>query len=159
MIKDSSGRIAFTNANGIKVGRGWLTYENKKYFVRASGYAAKGIVKIGGKYYYFNTQNAYLLYSNQKIVSSAGNIYYFDKNGARTDSKFLTITENGKKNTYYFGKNGIAYKGWKTISKKKHFFFSNGVMAKDRKITNPSKTKTYVFNSNGVLTKTIVVKK
>lgn len=159
LIKDSEGNISFTDANGVKVAKGWLTYQNKKYYIRSTGYAAKGIVKLSKKYYYFNTKNAYLLYSSQKVVSPTGNIYYFDKNGARTDNSFVTITEKGKKNTYYFGKNGVAYKGWNTISKKKYFFYSNGVMAKSVKITNPSKTKTYVFNSKGVLTKTIVLKK
>ncbi len=41
---------------------------------------------------------------NYKYVAANGSIYYFGSKGYRAKNKFITLTENGRKNTYYFGK-------------------------------------------------------
>ena len=56
---------------------------------------------------------------NYKYVAANGSIYYFGSKGYRAKNKFITLTENGRKNTYYFGKNGKAYKAG-TPSKEKN---------------------------------------
>ena len=56
-------------------------------------------------------------------MASSERIYYFGSKGYRIKNQFVTIKENGRKNTYYFGKSGRAYKGWHTIKGKKYYFY------------------------------------
>lgn len=145
--------ICYVDKNGARVTNRWVTWEKKRYYMASNGYALKGVHKINGKYYYFNTKNAYM-YKNKKAVNSKGDIYYFGSDGARYCDGFFKIKENGKTNTYYFEKNGKACFGWKTIEGKRYYFYKKnsskaGIMAKNTKIRN-SRGKIYIFDSNGV---------
>ena len=122
----------------------------------SNGYAVKGFYTINGKTYYFNKTNAYM-YKNCKLISTAGNIYYLGSTGARYENGFYTVKENGVKNTYYFDKNGRAYKGWHKINGKKYYFYKgtskkSGVRAENITLTSSTGVVS-VFNKSGVCTK------
>lgn len=112
--------------------------------------------KIGSRYYYFNPKT-FELRTNYKYIDSSGNIYYFDKNGIRVQNKFYSITVGKQKLTYYFDRNGKAYKGWHTIKGKKYYFYNGtgakaGVRAQSIKLTSKNRIVS-VFNKDGVCTK------
>ena len=73
-------------------------------------------------------------------------------------NKFITLTENGRKNTYYFGKNGKAIKGLKCYHQRKKILFLRGtgagagVRAQNVSLTSADGLVS-VFNKNGVCTK------
>ena len=61
-----------------------------------------------------------------------GGKFFFYRNGKKTVSKWVTI----KKNTYYFGEDGTAVTGWKTLkkgSKYKVFYFTKKGVLKPKK--------------------------
>ena len=70
-----------------------------------------------------STQALFVMEKNYKHIAANGNIYYFNSNGVRVKSKFISIRENGSTNVYYFGKSGKAYRGWHTIKGKKYYFY------------------------------------
>ena len=97
------------------------------------------------------------MYKSRKVIAKDGNIYYAGSNGWCCNFGFKTITEDGKKNTYYFGKNAKAYKGWHTINGKKYYFYKgntqgSAVMARNITLTSGSGVVS-VFNKNGVCIK------
>ena len=76
-------------------------------------------------------------------------------------SKFVTISKNGKKNTYYFGSNGKAYKGWHKIKGKKYYFYRGtgakaGIRAQSVRLTSSGGVVS-VFNKYGVCNSTRLV--
>lgn len=90
----------------------------------------KGLKKSNGKYYY---------YVNGKKVKNTW--------------KSVKVTVNGKKTTckYYFGKNGAAVTGKKTIGGKAYYFNSKGQLQTSKLGLKIGK-KYYESNKNGVLT-------
>lgn len=153
LLTSSKLNICYVDEEGARVSNQWVDWKDKRYYMASNGYAVKGFYQIGGKYYYFNSKEAYM-YKNRKIISSAGNIYYLGSDGARYCSGFATITENGRKNTYFFAKNGRAYKGWHTINGKKYYFYKgntqgSGVRAENITLTSSTGVVS-VFDSNGV---------
>lgn len=150
LLTSKKNNVCYVAKNGKRVSNKWVTWENKRYYMGANGFAVKNFQTIKGKVYYFNKTHGYL-YKNKKLTAkSSGNVYYATSNGSLYTDGFLTIKENGKKNTYYFNKNGKAQKGWKKINKKWYYFTSvKGVMRKSCTMTS-SKGKVYVFDSKGV---------
>lgn len=142
--------------NGVRVENKVVTKKGKTYYFGADGKALTGMRKVGRKYYYFST-TTFAMEKNYKYVAANGSIYYFGSKGYRAKNKFITLTENGRKNTYYFGKNGKAYKGWYTIKGKKYYFYRGtgagaGVRAQNVSLTSADGLVS-VFNKNGVCTK------
>ena len=146
----------YVDKKGVRVKNKVVTKKDKTYYFGADGKALTGVRKLNKKYYYFSPESFYML-KNYKYVTPAGTIYYFDSNGVRVKNKFVTINENGKKNTYYFGSNGKAYKGWHKIKGKKYYFYRGtgakaGVRAQSVRLKNSSGIVS-VFNKNGVCKK------
>lgn len=156
LLTSRKNNICYVNSSGARVSDTWVTWKDKKYYMASNGYAVKGFYTISGKTYYFNKTHAYM-YKNRKLITTAGNIYYLGSTGARYENGFYTVTENGVKNTYYFAKNGRAYRGWHTIKGKKYYFYKgtskkSGVRAENITLTSSSGVVS-VFNKSGVCTK------
>lgn len=152
----------YVDKNGVRVKNKVVTKSGKTYYFGPAGKALTGMRKINKKYYCFSPVS-FTMQKNYKYVTPGGAIYYFDSKGVRVKRKFLTITENGKKNTYYFGANGKAYKGWHTINGKKYYFYRGtgakaGVRAQSVRLTS-SDGVVSVFNKNGVCKKQYKAKK
>lgn len=156
LLTSSKNNICFVDEEGARVTNTWVSWEGKRYYMAANGYALKGSQKIGSKYYFFDETHAYM-YKSKKVIDKDGNIYYAGSNGWCCDFGFKTIKENGKKNTYYFGKNARAYKGWHTINGKKYYFYKgstqgSAIMAQNITLTSSSGVVS-VFNKKGVCIK------
>ncbi len=156
LLTSSKKNICYMDSKGARVANKWVTYKNKRYYMGSNGYAVKGFKKIQGKTYYFHNVNAYMT-KNCKVITAAGDIYYMGSNGVRCANGFYTIKEGGVKNTYYFDKNGRAYKGWHTIKGKKYYFYKgtskkSGVRAQNITLTSSTGVVS-VFNKSGVCTK------
>lgn len=156
MFKNSKGSIQYVGEDGKRYEKKWLIYEGQTYRFNAYGEAMKGgWKKIGSKYYYFDQEEGYLL-KDRKIIRN-GNIFYADANGYRYTGGFHTFVENGERNTYYFGANGRAYKGWHVIDGKKYYFYkgtapTSGVRAENVTLVSGSNVVS-VFDENGVCIK------
>lgn len=150
------GTAYYVDKSGVRVENKLVTKKNKTYYFDSEGKAYTGMRKISKKYYYFSP-TTFAMQKNYKYVSAAGNIYYFGSKGYRIKNKFVTIKENNRKNTYYFGKNGKAYKGWYTIKGKKYYFYRGtgtgaGVRAQSVTLTSADGLVS-VFDKNGVCIK------
>lgn len=155
-LRKSATSLFFLDKNGVRVNNQFVTQSGKKYYFGYNGMAYTGMKKIGSRYYYFNPKT-FELRTNYKYIDSSGNIYYFDKNGIRVQNKFYSITVGKQKLTYYFDRNGKAYKGWHTIKGKKYYFYNGtgakaGVRAQSIKLTSKNRIVS-VFNKDGVCTK------
>lgn len=149
LLISNKNNVCYVDKNGVRVKNKWVTWKGKRYYIGSYGYALKNFQTIGGKLYYFNKKYGYA-YKNKKLTAKSGNVYYATSTGEIYTKGFLTIKESGKKNTYYFNKNGKAQKGWKKLGGKWYYFTSiKGIMRKSCTVTN-SKGKVYVFNSKGV---------
>lgn len=154
-LRKSATSLFFLNLNGVRASNQFVTQNGKTYYFGANGKAYAGMKKIGNKYYYFDPKT-FEMQVNFKYVDSSGNIYYFNKKGVCVRNKFYSITVGGQKLTYYFGKNGKAYKGWHTINGKKYYFYKGtgpkaGVCAKSIKLTSKMGIVS-VFDKDGVCT-------
>lgn len=148
----STNRTCYADANGIRVSNTWVQTGGKKYYMGADGYAYKGSRNVHGKFYLFDSKRGYA-FTNRKRISSQGDIYYYGADGARLNNGFAKIQENGKTNTYYFNKEGKAYKQWHKIKGKWYYFYpgwteTSGIMAQNTAITIDGMT--YIFDENGV---------
>lgn len=74
--------------------------------------------------------------------------YYYYSKGKKVKNRWVTVKVNGKKQRYYFGKNGAAYTGVKKIKKKTYYFNKKGQMQKNCWYRS-GKKKQYYFNSKG----------
>jgi hypothetical protein len=126
-----------------------------KWYINSDGEKANGFTKIGDKYYYFDkNNNSYMKTGITLIKNNDKNfVYYFDKDGVMVTNSWVKI----KDYRCYFGSNGKAYTGWKTIGDKTYYFGSriisdnlaSGIAAaQGYRIIG---TKLYYFDSNGVL--------
>ena len=145
-----NGVIYYVNKKGVRATNCWVTKSGKTYYIGSKGVALKGSQRIKGKYYFFDLTTR-VMYKSQKLVRD-GKIYYYGANGVRYNSGFLTIKENGKSNTYYFQKNGLAKTGWLKLNGKRYYFYpsgsNKGVCAKHTRIKTASKM-VYIFGSDG----------
>lgn len=154
MITGKDGLKQYVGADGKRYEARWLNFKGQRYRINKYGYAMTGgWKKIGSRYYYFDEKDAYL-YKDRRIVTEEGDIYYAGADGSRFSGGFLTLTENAKKYTYYFGKNGKAYKGWHTIDGKKYYFYkgtsaNSGTRAESVTLVS-SKNVVSEFDENGV---------
>ena len=174
-FKTVSGNKYYVGADGKVVKSGWKTIQKSKYYFK-NYKALKGVQKINGKNYLFDTENklvsgsgvknGYLLKSSvlvSGLQTINNNIYHANSNFKATVNSLKTIgndtyffNEKGialkstwktvNKKTYYFNKNGKAVNGWQTISKTKYYF--------DKKVQAKSTWKTinnkkYYFGSDG----------
>lgn len=137
---------------GVKA-TGWKTIEGKTYYFSENGAAAKGMKKIDGKYYWFHAKKGWM-YKNRRVTRTNGDIYFFDKDGVRYQNGMYRVKENGVYHTYYFQKNGKAYKGWLTYQGKKYYFYKgsaklSGTRAENITLTSARKIVS-VFDKDGI---------
>ena len=137
---------------GVKA-TGWQTIEGKTYYFSENGAAAKGMKKIDGKYYWFHAKKGWM-YKNRRVTRTNGDIYFFGKDGVRYQNGMFRVKESGVYHTYYFQKNGKAYKGWLTYQGKKYYFYKgssklSGTRAENITLTSARKIVS-VFNKDGI---------
>ena len=137
---------------GVKA-TGWQTIEGKTYYFSENGAAAKGMKKIDGKYYWFHAKKGWM-YKNRRVTRTNGDIYFFGKDGVRYQDGMYKVKESGVYHTYYFQKNGKAYKGWLTYQGKKYYFYKgssklSGTRAENITLTSARKVVS-VFDKNGI---------
>lgn len=149
LLISNKNNVCYVDKDGVKVRNRWVTWKGRRYYIGSYGYALKNFQTVDGILYYFNKKYGYA-YSNKKLTATSGNVYYATANGSIYTKGFLTLKESGKKNTYYFNKNGKAQKGWKKLGTNWYYFTSNkGVMRKNCTVTTQY-GNTYVFNSKGI---------
>lgn len=156
LLTTEDNSICYVDKDGVRAENQWVNYNGKTYYMDAGGRAVKYLKKIDGKYYYFNSQQGYM-YKNRKIIRSNGDIYYLGSDGAAYTEGLKKLKENGRTNTYYFGKNGKAHKGWLVLKGKKYYFYNgksqkSGTRAESITLTS-SKNVVSVFDKNGVCIK------
>ena len=150
----------YCGSDGVLAKNKWVTYKGKKYYFGNNCYAYLGSRKVKGKFYWFDKNRGYMM-TKAKLLTKDGTLYYYGSDGARVTSGLTTITENGKKYTYYFRKNGKAAKGWKTISGKTYYFYggkSDNTGRRAENITLTIRGEECTFDKNGVLKKRTPVK-
>lgn len=155
-LYEEDEKYYFIDEDGDRVSDKWETINGKTYYFGTDGYALKGMKKVDGKYYWFNKKYCYM-YENRRVTRANGDIYYFGSDGVRYESGMTQVNENGKVHTYYFQKNGKAYKGWLTLEGRKYYFFKgssavSGTRAENITLTSSRKVVS-VFNSAGVCMK------
>lgn len=152
-LQEENGNIFYVDENGKRVSNKWVTVNGKTYYISSNGYALKGMKKVNGKYYWFHTQTAYM-FKSRRVTRSNGDIYYFGSDGVRYENGMYRVTEKTGEHTYYFQKNGKAYKGWLTRNGQKYYFYKgssalSGTRAESISLTSSSKVVS-VFDANGV---------
>ena len=155
-LYEEDEKYYFIDEDGERVSDKWETVNDKTYYFGTDGYALKGMKKVDGKYYWFNKKYCYM-YKNRRVTRANGDIYYFGSDGVRYESGMTQVNENGKVYTYYFQKNGKAYKGWLTLEGKKYYFYKgssavSGTRAENITLTSSRKVVS-VFDSAGVCMK------
>lgn len=148
---------------GRKLSKGLHTIDSNTYYVVSNKKVARGLTKIGSKYYGFDSTSGKMLYGSQTIGKKN---YYFDKEtGVAAKNKMVVIDDE----TYYYGSKAaettgwVKYKGakyyfekgsaemvtgWKKINGKYYYFEEDtGKMAKSKWIGK------YYVNKKGVRTK------
>ena len=149
-LTSGSGNVYIFGADG-KRASGWCEYDGKRYYVGSKGYAYRGMHTIGGRIYYFHSSKAYL-YVKKVFTRKNGDVYYAGTKGFCYTNGFVSVTTNGVKNRYYFGKDGKALKGWQKIDGKWYYFDKKtGAAYRNRTIRNAA-GREYIFNSRGECT-------
>lgn len=122
---------------------GWQTDENGKKYYFDNGKLVTGWKTIGSSKYYFDPVTGAATKGVRKI---SGKYYLFASSGVMQKSGWK---KDGKGNTYYLKKSGIAYtKKWAKKKRKWYYFGANGKMVKGK--TLKIGKKRYKFKSNGV---------
>lgn len=147
------GKYYYVDENGSRVSSRWVTANGKTYYISSDGYALMGMKKVDGKYYWFHTKYGYM-FKSRRVTRSNGDIYYFGSDGVRYENGMYRVTESSGEHTYYFQKNGKAYKGWRTLNGNKYYFYKgssalSGTRAENISLTSSSGLVS-VFDENGV---------
>ena len=155
-LQKENNKYFYVDDNGKRVTDQWVTVNGKTYYISSDGYALMGMKKVDGKYYWFHTKYGYM-FKSRRVTRSNGDIYYFGSNGVRYENGMHKVTESTGEHTYYFQKNGKAYKGWLTLNGKKYYFYKgssvlSGTRAENVTLTSSNKIVS-VFSSEGVCVK------
>ena len=155
-LHKENGKYYYVDENGRRVSDQWVTADEKTYYINSDGYALMGMKKVDGKCYWFHTKYGYM-FKNRRVTRSTGDIYYFGSDGVRYESGMYKVREASGEHTYYFQKNGKAYKGWLTLNGKKYYFYKgssalSGTRAENITLTSSNKIVS-VFDSEGVCVK------
>jgi len=133
----------YSPENGTQI-KGFVTWENNTYYFGSKGYARKGIRKVNGRRYYFNSEG--VLIKNALIKGR----YY-----AGPDGYFISGWGTFGENTYYFDAKTLrAVTGWKYIDKKMHFFNADGTLQKLSGLHTAANNRNYYYDPvTGEMTK------
>ncbi|MDY4693417.1 MAG: cell wall hydrolase [Blautia sp.] len=165
-----NGKTYYINKDGSRQ-KGWLSLNGKKYyFNKKTGVQLKGWAKdSSGKVIRYFTKGSGCMVTGY-LTDSKVHIRYFEPDtglltrGWRTDKngkkQYFTSgsgvmaqgwMENSKGEKRYFEKKtGYMLTGWQTLSQKKYYFKSSGIMVCNQTLTIEGKT--WKFDKNGVAT-------
>ena len=152
LYSSGTGKTCYAGENGALVKNQWVDWKEKRYYIGADGYALTGENKVDGTYYFFDTARGYVT-ENKLCLSKDGNVYYYGKDGLRYTGGLLKVKVNGETRTYYFNKQGKAYKSWHIIGKKRYYFYGGrdektGIRAENTSLLIDGEL--CVFDRNGV---------
>ncbi len=166
-IKQLGAADALGIANYYGLSKGvWKTTTDGKKYIYNDGTCAKGYIKIGSYYYYFNSSGIMQKYSQ----TINGKPYYFKSTGRGAGKGWITFKDGTKKyclgngklatgykkvGSYYYGfgaKTGKMLKYSQTISGKPYYFKSTGKGAGKGWITFKDGTKKYCLGSGKLAT-------
>lgn len=116
---------------------GFVTENNKWYYVDGNGKLVKGAQVINGNHYYFNND-----YSQVKGAWANGR-YYDGDSGQAVTNRFVQV---GANKWAYLNQNGQKVVGLQHINGKLYYFEGNGVQAKGKLLTY--RGKKYYFDAN-----------
>ena len=120
--------------------KGFVTYNEKTYYIQEDSFAAKGQQNIDGKYYYFSSSGV----MQTGFLNIDGKRYYYDPVTGEAVTGFITLDTNGK--TYYFdGVNG-ALQGLQKINGKIYFLSDAGIVQYGLRTVDGKK---YFFTNDG----------
>ena len=109
------------SSTSVQDGSFKTTINTRTYYFKSDGYVAKGLTKIDGDTYLFNTSTGVMC---KGWVTYKGNKYYFDDD----DGYAYTDWEEIGGKYYYFDPNTcVMAKGFYWVKSKKHYFDENGV--------------------------------
>ena len=127
---------------------GWHQDENGKYSYVKDGQLLKNCIEqIDGSYYGFDEYG--IMYANTTfnlIYSKDDGFYRAKENGILYINEWYTISSS----TYYYGEDGKAYTGVRTIDGKQYSFYPSGGLCKDTTWTVEGKV--YYCDKEGVAT-------
>lgn len=107
---------------------GFVDYEGRRYFMNADGSMYKnGWLTDGVNVFYMDTSNGHMLHD---LVKINGRYYYFDVNGFMTRG---LLNLNGQ--TYMFGADGAMHYGWYTDASGTRYFRNDGSMVTNTTMT------------------------
>lgn len=124
--------------------KGWGTIQGKKFYFNTLGQAVYAKRTVDGNMYYLgtNTKMGCYMHTNYWLTNTKGK-YYFGSDGII----YKGLKKVGSK-YYYFDSTGLMQTGWEKISGKWHYFNSKGQMVTGKQTIDG---KTYTFNSDGTL--------
>ena len=99
---------------------GWLTWwrTGAKSYFDSDGSAISGLKTIGNKLYLFSSSGLHETQKWEHVIN--GKLYYFNPdNGYSAHTGWLTWWRDRSKS--YFGSDGVAQSGWKTLSGKRYY--------------------------------------
>ena len=127
---------------------GWHQDENGKYSYMKDGQLLKNCInQIDGSYYGFDEYG--IMYANTTfdlIYSKDAGFYRAKEDGSLCVNEWYTISSS----TYYYGEDGKAYTGVRTIDGKQYSFYPSGGLCKDTTWTVEGKV--YYCDKEGVAT-------
>lgn len=151
-VREINGAYYAFNKSGAMVTGGWYQgYNNYDedlswyYVANSSGKCATGWKKIGGKWYYFDPESAYMYSYNCYEID--GKYYVLNLSGAWVTAKNNWVYDDY--DWYYLDSDGQPLSEWQTIGGKKYYFDpgSHAMYTGYHEIDDEG----YVFNSSGAL--------
>lgn len=120
--------LYYFNTNGkLYTKKGLRTFGNNTYYFTKEHTLATGVVKVKGKYYYFQKSNG-TRYENTGLNKVEGKYYLFNSS-YQLSSGWYRTSDNKR---YYFDKTTFeALTGWKYVGKYKYFFNKKGQLLQD----------------------------
>lgn len=88
------------------------------YYADANGYLQFGWKLIGGKWYYFDTDDGYMYCDREGYID--GSIYFFAKDGAMKTG-WMSIPQGNYTAWFYLGSDGALKRGWQLIGGKWYY--------------------------------------
>lgn len=104
----------------------WTSAFGEKFWFNEDG-PEYGLKVIDGKTYFLEYPG---MMTRSQLVwcDEDGNYRYFDSNGNMVQSQWIQINDENGKYWYYFGEDGIAYTGIRTVGQKEYFFWGDGTL-------------------------------
>lgn len=149
LVRHDTKMTCVNTETGMAVKSQFITHKGYTYYFDADGYAHTGWLKLGRDFYFFNADGS-------MVKKQWVNQYYFQANGKMARSRWITKqayvgsdgrlipgykrkvkagfvnTKDGKK---YRNQDGsYSQKTWQCIRGNWYYFYSTGIMAKNRQI-------------------------